>query len=77
MMDAGLFIDSRKELPADNYLQVLQHIIALKKLHLPEEELDKQLDYLDDQLFDEILPAITREAVETRITSHGSASTFS
>ncbi|MHA2332483.1 MAG: hypothetical protein ACXAEU_10695 [Candidatus Hodarchaeales archaeon] len=49
-----------KELPPNNYLQVLQHIIALKKLYLPDKELDKQLMYLDDQLFDEIIPAITQ-----------------
>ena len=48
-----------KELSPDNYLQTLQHLIALKKLYLPDRELDEQLIYLDDQLFDEVLPAIS------------------
>ncbi|MHA2298825.1 MAG: hypothetical protein ACXADA_22550 [Candidatus Hodarchaeales archaeon] len=51
-----------KELPPDNYLHALQKLIALKKLHLPDEDLDERLSYLDDQLLDEILPAITRAA---------------
>ncbi|MFW9992674.1 MAG: hypothetical protein ACFFD4_11560 [Candidatus Odinarchaeota archaeon] len=63
-------------MPVDAYLQVLQHIIALKKLHLPEEDLDKQLAYLDDQLFDGLLPAITCEAVNSRVTSRGSVQAY-
>ncbi|MHA2297205.1 MAG: hypothetical protein ACXAEU_23745 [Candidatus Hodarchaeales archaeon] len=59
MASANNFVEP-KELIPDNYLHFLQHLIALKKLYLPDEDLDKQLNYLDDQLFDEILPAINQ-----------------